>query len=398
MVSRKLFLICVLMIAIISGCASKVPERKPITKIKDYVTSNPSGANVYWKKKYGDDVLGPIGKTPFSRTISDEKIILRCYQVKKDGYYNSNIICRYVGEDDRHFHFDLKPIEKIITELQHSVSLTGSAGALKRITAGVPSESRPRLSPDKRWLLVQLSEIGLKASYRSILLKIDLLLGTKVILTPSSCDSREGDWLPDGSAIIFATDKMTDYTIVQSFGTAGETGVRFISDPSFGPARYPSVSPDGRNVAFSVLRSRNKNQVCVIGIDGGNLRVYGAGWEPKWSPNGSTLVFTRKVGHFTHIYAMDAQTGANLVEICAAQANDFCPTWSPNGNYLAFISDRVGNRNHLFVATANGQAVSQLTDGNFDVGSASWESDGFIYFSANAGGNWDIWKLKPKFQ
>ena len=112
MFGRKSFLIFVLLMAIMSGCASNVPERKPITKIKDYVTSNPSEANVYWKKKHSDEVLGPIGKTPFSRAMSDEEIRLRCYQVKKDGYYDSNVICRYAENDDRHFHFDLKPIEK----------------------------------------------------------------------------------------------------------------------------------------------------------------------------------------------------------------------------------------------------------------------------------------------
>ena len=112
MFGRKSFLIFILLMAIMSGCASKVPERKPITKIKDYVTSNPSEANVYWKNKHSDEVLGPIGKTPFSRTMSDGKISLRCYQVKKDGYYDSNVICRYAENDGHHFHFDLKPIEK----------------------------------------------------------------------------------------------------------------------------------------------------------------------------------------------------------------------------------------------------------------------------------------------
>ena len=112
MFGRKSFLIFILLMAIMSGCASKVPERKPITKIKDYVTSNPSEANVYWKNKHSDEVLGPIGKTPFSRTMSDEEIRLRCYQVKKDGYYDSNVICRYAENDGHHFHFDLKPIEK----------------------------------------------------------------------------------------------------------------------------------------------------------------------------------------------------------------------------------------------------------------------------------------------
>jgi len=112
MFGKKPFLICLLMITSISGCAVTTYEHQPVRKIKDYVTSNPSEANVYWKMKFSDEMVGPIGKTPFSRTISEEKIRFRCYQVKKDGCYDSNVICRYAENDDRHFHFDLKPIEK----------------------------------------------------------------------------------------------------------------------------------------------------------------------------------------------------------------------------------------------------------------------------------------------
>ena len=100
------------MITSILGCAVTTYEQQPYRKIKDYISSNPSDANVYWKMKSSDEIVGPIGKTPFSRTISEEKIRFRCYQVKKDGYYDSNVTCRYAKNDDRHFHFDLKPIEK----------------------------------------------------------------------------------------------------------------------------------------------------------------------------------------------------------------------------------------------------------------------------------------------
>ncbi len=46
----------------------------------------------------------------------------------------------------------------------------------------------------------------------------------------------------------------------------------------------------------------------------------------------------------------------------------------------------------------NGQGLTQLTEGKFNIHSASWEKDGFIYFSADAGGNIDIWRLKPKIE
>jgi Tol biopolymer transport system component len=81
-----------------------------------------------------------------------------------------------------------------------------------------------------------------------------------------------------------------------------------------------------------------------------------------------------------------------------AQANDFSATFSPDGKYISFISDRAGNHRHLFIMKANGQDLTQLTEGKFNVYSASWEGDGFIYFSADAGNNINIWRLKPKVE
>jgi Tol biopolymer transport system component len=331
-------------------------------------------------------------KTPFTADSASSGAGYKdwYYKVKKEGFHESQVLFRERTSSDRYVHFEL---EKII---QQSVVLTGAATALERITAGGAFEKRPRLSPDKRWLLIQASGVGPKATNNAILQKIDLLLGSRVILTLGSSDSREGDWLPDGSAIVFASDKLSEYTIVQSLGTSGETALKVSSHPAIGPAHYPDVSPDGKYVAFSIFWSKTKNQICVMGLDGSGLRVYGEGWEPAWSPDSRKLIFTRKVGSYTRIYAMDVQTGANLVELCATEANDSCPTWSPDGKYIAFISDRVRDRKHLFITRADGQVVVQLTTEHIDIDSASWGSDGSIYFSANAGENWDIWKLKPR--
>lgn len=204
--------------------------------------------------------------------------------------------------------------------------------------------------------------------------------------------------MPDSSAIVYSSNRMINYTIVKSFGITGESAVRFISNSALGSARYPAVSPDGMDVAFSLYSSAEDNQICIIGIDGYNLRVYGPGFNPEWSPDGKKLLFSRKVGSFYHIYLIDVDTGANLSELCSTEASDFSASWSPDGKYIAFASDRTKIYRHLFIIKSNGQGLTQLTEGKFNVYTASWAKDGFIYFSADAGNNIDIWRLKPRVE
>lgn len=376
---------CYLMIVgcILTGC----------TQINENITSNPSEADIYWGKT--EDNLKYSGKkTPSHRAASILDIESWCYQARKSGYYPSEIICRRTETKDRNINLTLSPIK----EIQSSVSVTGSVIALKRITTGRLSENNPRLCPQKKWLLVEVSGDEQNKIKRKILEKINLETGAKVILTSPNSNSKEGDWLPDSSAIVYASDRMANYTIVKSFGTTGETAVRFISQSALGPARYPCVSPDGKDIAFSIFRSWDDNDIYVIGIDGNNLRAYGHGFQPGWSSDGKTLLFTRKVGNYMNIYSMDGETGVNLTDLSFAQANDFSATFSPDGKYISFISDRAGNHRHLFIMKANGQDLIQLTEGKFNVYSASWEGDGFIYFSAGAGNNINIWRLKPKVE
>jgi Tol biopolymer transport system component len=285
---------------------------------------------------------------------------------------------------------------KMRKKIADAVSITGSAGALKRLTTGGPGERALDFAPDKRWLLIEAFELGKGASANHVLQKIDLHTGTKTVLSPKTSDSRDGAWFPDMKSFVFVSNRLGTRTVVQSLGTSGEVGARFITQPALGAARHPSVDPKGENIAFSIRQSKGQSQLCIIRNDGTNLRVFGAGSHACWRPNGKSIVFVRKVGKYHHLFKMDSVTGADLIELSSLDANDYHPSFSPDGKYIAFISDRVGGRRHLFIMTSNGQRVTQLTDGYFDIDSLTWGEDGYIYFSANAGGNWDIWRLEPK--
>ena len=116
MVSRKSFLLGILMVVLIPGCTSTISERKPEEKIKETVVSEPHGADIYWGKTQSN--LEKAGyKTPHSRSISAKALESWCYQVKKEGYYDSEAICSDKTSGNRYVHFELKPLKKFTKEI-----------------------------------------------------------------------------------------------------------------------------------------------------------------------------------------------------------------------------------------------------------------------------------------
>lgn len=76
---------------------------------------------------------------------------------------------------------------------------------------------------------------------------------------------------------------------------------------------------------------------------------------PKISPDGKEIAFTYR----GDIYKVPAEGGA-AVRLTAHPAYEFCPVWSPDGRHIAFASDRYGNFD-LFLMPAEGGEARRLT-------------------------------------
>jgi hypothetical protein len=91
------FLLIVLFL--FGGCASAPLE---------VITCTPPHADIYWGPTPTE--LRKSGhKTPFSREISGSEWKPWCYQVKKEGYHDSQIVCRE-REKSRYINFNLDPL------------------------------------------------------------------------------------------------------------------------------------------------------------------------------------------------------------------------------------------------------------------------------------------------
>jgi acylaminoacyl-peptidase len=133
----------------------------------------------------------------------------------------------------------------------------------------------------------------------------------------------------------------------------------------------PRWSPDGRNILFLSNRKseqekaedeKAKMQVWVIPADGGEARritfVEEGAQRPTWSPDGKTILFFCNV--FEGERAKDSDT--KIIRRIKYRFDGRGYFW--------------GMRTHLFSVPSKGGGVRQLTDGEFDVETATWSPDG----------------------
>jgi TolB protein len=166
-----------------------------------------------------------------------------------------------------------------------------------------------------------------------------------------------------------------------------------------GGVEAPAWSPDGRVVAFSAFDrqgSQSKgSDIYTVRPDGTHLRritQLGIATDPSWSPDGKRIVFS--VGRNGHLWVMTAN-GASLRQLTHAPstARDVTPSWSPDGKRIAFAR-RDDSSGDIFVVDTNGSHVRQVTTSGGDCRSPAWTPSGErILFSGRYEGNPDIFSV-----
>ncbi len=187
---------------------------------------------------------------------------------------------------------------------------------------------------------------------------------------------------PDGSQVAYeASDEEEGGQIkVQTSGNAPARDL--VERPPGATDRFPSWSPDGREIAFARFFDDGRCEVLISSATGGNLRQAARcdGTELlsfDWAPDGRSLVFGSMVGAYAHrgIRLLDLATGAWKPLAYAARDDDFdyAPRISPDGRWLVFVRNpQVGD---LWRMPAGGGPLEQLTDDSAEIRGWAWLSD-----------------------
>ncbi len=158
---------------------------------------------------------------------------------------------------------------------------------------------------------------------------------------------------PDGRWVAFLSElNFLDVELYLADAETGEVVKRLqrgsAFDPHFGSLRYINSagtwSPAADRFAFSALRKGSDVLVVIDIPDGRRLREYGVPGvseitNPTWSPDGSTIVFSGTKGGLTDLYALDLSSG-NARQLTNDRYADMQPAFSPDGSTIAFVTDR----------------------------------------------------------
>ena len=191
---------------------------------------------------------------------------------------------------------------------------------------------------------------------------------------------RFPSWSPDGRQIAFDTSGPTsNIAIINLDGT----GSKQITNEPTSRSTRPDWSPDGRKLAFA-RGSVGNEQLYVMNVDGSDLiRVTDPGsgghsQAPDWSPDGRRIVFqsnrdSRDTGRNQQIYVMNAD-GSDQRRLTNYAGADVDPAWSPDGLLIAFErASAPRNIDQVFVMSADGGQATPLTRLPSANGHPGWE-------------------------
>ena len=137
----------------------------------------------------------------------------------------------------------------------------------------------------------------------------------------------------------------------------------------------PTLSPDGRQIAYRLLQAADDGEIWVMDATGAKRRNLVndpdfSDWGPAWSPDGSAIAFdsNRQVGLAVWLMRADGTDQRILT-----RGHGEYPSWSPDGTRLAYAG---GSYYDIWVVNADGSDDHAITSTPaYDMGPA-WSPDG----------------------
>ncbi len=258
--------------------------------------------------------------------------------------------------DGAHVYFDSF---RASTQAIWRVDVAG--GAPERVTLGTGQEKSPSLSRDGRRLAYATWAEG------GALVLVDRRSGTRDRLEESRVFGTVS-LDPLGRFVVFSASRETTFDLWRQEVSGGRfAGAATRLTDAAGSASCPSVSPDGRWVAYHVVRDAERDIRVVAASGGAPVAVApspAADYLPSWSPDGATLLFTSLRSGREEAWGVAMKDGrpAGEPRRLAPQVPfpHAFPRFLPDGRSLVVLSGETG-RGDVWVLPPGGSPPRRLT-------------------------------------
>lgn len=169
---------------------------------------------------------------------------------------------------------------------------------------------------------------------------------------------------PDGQKVIMSLLQDDGSANIYTMDLRSRTTTRLTSSQAIDTSA--SYSPDGSKIVFESDRG-GRQQIYVMGADGSNPQriSFGNGSysTPVWSPRGDMIAFTKQSGGQFSIGVM--KTDGSGERILTSGYHNEGPTWAPNGRVLMFFRQSSGTGPRLYTIDLTGRNERQIQTPNF---------------------------------
>ena len=166
---------------------------------------------------------------------------------------------------------------------------------------------------------------------------------------------------PDGRTVAYSSDATGSMEIYTSSFVAGSEEHALTSDG--GHNMFAEWSPDGQWIAY---HSRKKGGIWIVPSGGGTARqVVDFGSQPTWTPDGQSLVFSSDAGGMAAqsvlwTVRVDGTSRRQLTKLGAPRGGHSRPSVSPTGRLVTFAVSHGHLITEIWTASIDGSAKAKI--------------------------------------
>jgi Tol biopolymer transport system component len=261
--------------------------------------------------------------------------------------------------------------------------------AVKTIIEGRGYVANPVFSPDGRMLAYTRGPGFISHD----LFVMDMKSGASHQLTRELRSIGGLAWTPDGSSIIFSSNRLGLFALWR-IDVAGGDPQRLTVGAA--DAVSPSIARSGSRMSYLSRRLNINLWRYPLDVPGNPQRLVSStriSTEPDYSPDGSRIVFASERSGSWEIWTTRADGSQPLQLTNMPGQQSASPRWSPDSQTIVFDTRFEGHAD-LAMIGAQGEGMRRLTTDKSDEFLPRFSRDGkSIYFFSNRSGTTQLWRM-----